>query len=98
MCAVTVTTVLAGIEMFICDVEATADADATTGNIAHGLGVIPKDVTITELLQVSAAISAWALTGRTNTNLVATKGVGVGSGAAGAQVRICASTPHSIIS
>lgn len=96
--AVTVTTVLAGVAMFIADVEATADADVTTGNVAHGLGAAPAHVTVTNLLQASAALSAWAVTTIDAVNLVGTASNAVGSGAAGDQVRIAAMLPHSLIS
>lgn len=66
---------------------ATADADATTGNIAHGLGARPQ-VTIIPILQAPAAVSAWAATTIDVTNVVLGKGTGVGSGNAGAQVRL----------
>ena len=97
MCAVTVTTVLAGITTFIADIEATADADVTTGNIAHGLGAVPQVVTLTNLLQASAALSAWAVTTIDATNLVGTASAAAGSGAAGNQVRIMAMVPHTLI-
>ena len=84
--AVNLTTVANRGNKRIVDVEATADAD-TTATIPHGMGQIPQHVTITELLQVVAAISAWAVTTIDATNVVLTKGVGAGSGAAGAQIR-----------
>jgi len=84
--AVIVTTVVARGNKRVVDVEATADAD-TTATIPHGLGQIPQDVQLTELQQVAAAISAWVVTTFDATNVVLTKGVGVGSGAAGVQVR-----------
>lgn len=98
MCAVTVTTVLAGVTTFIADVEATADADVTTGNIAHGLGAVPQLLTLCPLLQAEAALSQWAITTADATNLVATAANAVGSGGAGNQVRLIASLPHSLIS
>lgn len=95
--AVTVTTVLAGKTIFIADIEATADADVSSGNIAHGLGAVPLDFSIVNLQQAPAALSAWALTTKDATNLVLTASNAVGSGAAGAQVRIIARLPHSIV-
>ena len=96
--AVTVTTILAGTSTFIADITATADADSTTGNVAHGLGAAPLDVSLC-MLQVLAttAIPSWAITTKDATNLVAQKATGVGSGVAGAQVRMRASLPHSIV-
>lgn len=96
--AVTVTPVLAGVTTFIADVEATADADVTTGNIAHGLGVAPAHLSVANLLQAAAALSAWALTTVNATNIVGTAANAVGSGAAGNQVRFSVMAPHSIIS
>ena len=94
--AVTVTTVLAGANAFTFDVAATADADTTTGNVAHGLGDTPVEVTLTSLQQVATAISAWAVTTLNGTNVVLTKGIGAGSGAVGNQVRCTVRRPHSI--
>ncbi len=93
--AVTITTVLAGTDKHIADVQATADAD-TTATIPHGLGAVPLEVFVTELQQVEAAISAWAATTIDATNVVLTKGVGAGSGAAGAQIRVVVNRPHTI--
>lgn len=95
--AVTVTTVLAGVTTFIADVEATADADVTTGNIAHGLGAAPAVLSLANLLQPSAALSAWAVTTADATNLVLTASNAVGSGAAGNQVRVTTMVPHTLI-
>ena len=93
--AVTITNVLAGTHTKIADVEATADAD-TTATIPHGLGAIPLDVQITWLV-AAAAISLWRATTIDATNVVLTKATTMGSGAAGQQVRVRASLPHSII-
>lgn len=48
--AVTVTPVLAGANTYIADVEMTAGGDVSSGNIAHGLGAIPLDVSVSPLL------------------------------------------------
>lgn len=93
--AVTVTNILAGVDALIADVEATADAD-TTATIPHGLGGTPQDISYIPLLQAPAAVSAWAATTIDGTNVVLTKGTGVGSGSAGAQVRVTIKRPHSI--
>ncbi len=92
--AVTLTTVFAGTDSRIVDVEATADAD-TTATIPHGMGAAPAEFTFTYLL-AAAAISLWRATTVDATNVVATKGVGVGSGAAGVQVRCIIKRPHTI--
>lgn len=95
--AFTVTPVFAGVTLFIADIIADADADADSPNIPHGLGAVPLDVTITPLLQVAAGLSLWALTTVDATNLVVTKSVAVGSGVAGAQLRVIARTPHTLV-
>lgn len=94
--AVSNTTVLAGVTLNVTDVEATADAD-TTATIPHGLGAAPLVVILTALAQAAAAVSEWAATTINATNVVLTKGTGVGSGAAGVQVRCIAMLPHTII-
>lgn len=85
--AVTVTNVLVDNNKRIDDIEATADAD-TTATIAHGFGATPLEVFITAIVQATAAISLWAATTIDATNVVLTKGTGVGSGGAGAQIRV----------
>lgn len=93
--AVNVTTILAGANSHISDVEATADADATTGNIAHGLGEAPLIPFVTPRA-AAARLSLWICTSD-NTNYVLLKAAGVGgSGAAGIQVRGGVLRPHSI--
>ena len=87
--------ILQGTTLFIATATATADAD-TGGTIAHGLGAAPLTWGYTEILQASAAVSAWAITADA-TNLTLTKGTGVGSGNAGAQIRVYAELPHSIV-
>lgn len=79
----------------VWDVIATADAD-TTATITHGLIGTPQDIQITPLLQAPAAVSLWAVTTINSTQVVLTKGTGVGSGNAGAQLRVIARVPHSI--
>lgn len=94
--AVTVTNILVGSTNRIFDVEATADADTGSGNVAHGLAETPLEVVLTPLL-AAARISDWILTTRDGTNVAVGKTTTVGSGAAGAQVRVHASLPHSIV-
>lgn len=89
------TTILAGVDKRIVDVEATADAD-TTATIPHGLGAAPLEAFVTELQQAQAALSAWAATTIDATNVVLTKSTAVGSGVAGAQIRVVINRPHSI--
>lgn len=96
--AVTNTTVLAGAYTFIFDVAATADSDTTTGNVAHGLGATPLDISVAPTLsQALTALSAWAVTTLDGTNVVGTKLASTGSGSATKQVRIRVSLPHSIV-
>lgn len=94
--AVTVTTILAGTSRFIADLEATADGDITSGNIAHGLGAIPLSIYLTALL-VEFYTSIPALTTVDITNLVVTMSNAGGSGVANDQMRIECSLPHSLI-
>jgi len=92
---VTVTTVLAGTDMYIATVVASADGD-TTATIPHGLGAIPLEFYATQLLsQALTALSAWSWAIDT-TNLVGTKLASTGSGNAAAQVRVVVKRPHSI--
>lgn len=92
--AVTLTTVLAGTDKRIVDVEATADAD-TTATIPHSLAATPLEALITWLL-AAAAISLWRATTIDGTNVVLTKAVTAGSGVAGNQARVVINRPHSI--
>lgn len=94
--AVNLTTVLAGAQMSIVDVEATADGD-TTATIPHGLPSAPEVVILTGLQAEAETLSDWVATTIDATNVVLTKQTDVGSGAAGDQVRMIAMTPHSII-
>lgn len=96
--AVTVTPVLAGVRLHISDVIAGGDADVTA-TVPHGLPVAPTIVILTQLLsQALTALSAWAASTIDGTNVVCTKLASVGSGNAGAQLRVIAMAPHSIIS
>ncbi len=96
--AVTNTTILAGTSTFIFSITATADADVTTGNVPHGLGAIPLDISGVQLIsQALTALSAWAVTTVDITNVVCTKLASVGSGNASPQFRVRVSLPHSIV-
>lgn len=97
MCAVTVTPVLAGVTTYVADIEATADADVAAV-CPHGLPSAPTIVTLVPFGDVAAArLSNWGVTSvdAVNVNLEAT--AAVGSGAAGTQVRVFASVPHTLI-
>lgn len=76
-------------EVAVLDVAATADADVGPHNVPHGLASIPLDVSIVPL-QVEAYTSAWIVSGITATNIALTKANAVGSGVAGAQIRVVA--------
>lgn len=70
-----------------CTIEATADADVASGNIAHGLPFTPDIAFVIPILP-QGALKAWAWT-RASTgavNIVFTGNNVVGSGVAGAQV------------
>lgn len=86
----------------VANVIATADAD-TTAVIVHNMGVSAADllagfphVILQPLLQVVAGLSLWAITGRTADNITLTKSTAVGSGNAGAQLRVAVLEPHTI--
>lgn len=97
--AVTVTTILAGTSRFICDVEATADGDTTTGNVPHGLGAVPLSKHIALVQNFAAAANpGWALTTVDAVNLVGTCSADVGTGVVGDQVRLEVQLPHSLTS
>ncbi len=77
-------------------VTATADADTTTGAIAHGLPAAPDLVEIRGI-DAAARISGWIVTALDATNITLVKGVGVGSGAAPAQIRVTLAVLHSLV-
>lgn len=86
--AVTVTTISRDADSLVFDVEATADADVSSGNVAHGLGPgIPFKVFLTPLQQAEALLSGWAVTTIDGVNIVLTASAAVGSGVAGDQIR-----------
>lgn len=91
--AVTITTVLAGTDTFIATVAVSA-AELSSGNIAHGLGAVPKEVIITPAVAVVAASASWAATTIDSTNIVLTRDT---TGASTADtVRVTVRRPHSI--
>jgi len=67
--AVSTTTIRTDSIAFIFDVIASADTDTVTALTAHGLGVVPQQVSLTSLLQASAALSEWAVTTLDATNI-----------------------------
>lgn len=97
--AVSVTLMRAGRGHRSFDIVATADGDTTTGAFTHGLSTRTGGLAIqnpdTEivtwyepLLSAPARLSGWATTVRGATEVTATKTTEVGSGNAGAQVRL----------
>lgn len=92
--AITNTTVLAGTTTFIVDTEATAAGDVSTGNMAHGLGAIPLDVSITPLLLDFYTKTPFVAT-LDATNVVLT--LANAGGVANAQIRTRVSLPHTIV-
>jgi len=92
--AVSTATVRRTADVFVFDVTATADADTVTASIPHGMGVIP-DVKITQLIiQTVVSAALWCVTTLDATNLILTKATGVGSGNAGAQLRVYVERPR----
>lgn len=90
--AITITVVLAGRDTYIANVAADG-ADVASGNIAHGLGAVPKVVEITPVTAAAAAVPSWAATTIDATNIVLTRDA---TGAAAATVRLTVRRPHSI--
>lgn len=76
------------------DVEATADGDLTA-TIPHLLRVTPTKVWFTPLQLEAVTLSDWFVSTIDATNVVLTKANAVGSGVAGAQIRVFIETPHS---
>jgi len=92
--AVTVAEVYRSADRVLWTVIATADGDVTTGNIAHGLGVIPHVTIRPALSQALTALSAWTVAVPDVTNIVGTKLASTGSGNAGVQLVIQADRPR----
>lgn len=86
--AVTVTQTVQTPQWAVWDIIAALDAD-TTATLNHSFSVVPFFVTLDALL-TNFYVSQWIITSRSATQIVVTKGVGVGSGAAGAQLRVIA--------
>lgn len=93
--AVTVTPVLAGDNMYIADIEATADSDVSSGNIAHGLGDAPLDISLTALKPEHYLSTPYVST-KDATNVVITMANATDSGVSGAQTRVIIRRPHSM--
>lgn len=89
--AVTITTVLAGADTYIADIETATET--TTGNIPHGLGAIPLEVYITLKAPQAASVPAWAVSTINATNIVCTRDT---TGAAASAFRLIVKKPHSI--
>ncbi len=81
--------VRASANIFIFDVTSTADADVGPLVVPHGLASIPLEVNMTPL-QVECWTSAWIVSTIDAVNIELTAANAVGSGVAGAQIRVCA--------
>lgn len=95
---VTITTVLAGTDMSVFDVVASADGDAAA-TIVHGLGAAPLEVQLLPMLSLAlTALPMWAAPLATidATNVVLAKLTSTGSGSATKQLRVICKRPHSI--
>lgn len=90
--AITVTDILAGTDTYIADV-ASDGTDVASGNIPHGLGAIPSEVTISPRTADLASIPVWGITTIDATNIVLTRD---STGAAASTVRLVVKKPHSI--
>ena len=92
--AVSTTDIRRSADEYVFTVTATADADTVTASIPHGMGVIPE-VQLTKLIAPGATVvHAWAVTTLDVINLVLTKTTAVGSGNAGAQLRVTVRRPR----
>ena len=98
--AVTVTAnaSLSGVNTKVWDIIATADADVTTGDIAHGFGEIPSVIILTPTL-AAGILKGWFvdLANTDATNIVLTGQNVMSSGNAGIQLRLIASRVHSMV-
>jgi hypothetical protein len=86
-------------DLVMATVIADADAD-TTATIIHNMGMPATAVPIVEItpLLTMAFISGWYVDAAASTadQTVLTKGIGAGSGDAGAQIIVSIRRPHSI--
>lgn len=95
--SVTITNVIAGTNMFVADIVASADAD-TAATVPHGLGAAPALYGQTPTLSLGlTALPAWTQQAPDATNLNLTKLASTGSGSATKQLRVWAMLPHSLI-
>jgi len=88
---------LAGTYTKTWNVTATADADTGDLVIPHGFSAAPALAFLTPLLN-AGLLSNWSVKTIDATNITVNKGAtAVGSGNAGASVRVTAMLPHSLI-
>lgn len=83
-------------------VTATADADVSTGNIAHGFldeagAAVAPDFALIMPLLVAGVLKGWAVTTLDATNIALTGQNVVGSGNAGAQIRVVMFRIHGLV-
>lgn len=94
--AMSAAAVFAGTTTKTWNVIASADGDTGTLVIAHGFGAAPALVMLTPLL-TAGTLSGWSAA-IDATNITLTKGTtAAGSGNAGAQLRVIAQIPHSLM-
>lgn len=86
-----------GNNLSTCTITATADADTTTGNIAHGKAFTPDFAILTAILpQGELKAWSWDAANTDGTNIVFVGNNVAGSGNAGAQLRVWFGRVHSI--
>lgn len=95
--AITAAAGFAGTNTKTWNVTATADADTGDFAVAHGFGVAPALAFLTPLLN-AGLLANWSVKSIDATNITLNKGAtAVGSGNAGASVRLTVMLPHSLI-
>ncbi len=92
--AVTVTPILAGSNIHIVDIEMDAGGDVSSGNIAHGLGAIPLEVSIVPLLADFYNKTPYATTIDITNVVITTAAAG---GVANDQMRIIIRRPFRMV-
>jgi hypothetical protein len=80
---------------FIADVTFSADADTVSGNIAHGLGIIPLKASFTPFGGAETIVAGLRINSVDATNCIVAKII-VAAGSLGAVGRLVLEAPHSI--
>lgn len=87
-----------GGNLSLMTITATADADTTTGNVAHGFSFTPDFALITPVLPQGALKAwSWAQAATTGTNISFVGNNVVGSGVAGVSVQVWFGRLHSLV-